>query len=421
MMMQDLNSQISNGSEEEDSKTAFKAKREQEKATAEGDLADTSAAKAEDEKFLSDLTTECEQKAIDFETRTKTRQGELDAITQAIEIMSGDSVSGAGAKHLPQLIQKPTALAQLRSSSQSPIQRAVATYLNDQAQRQNSRILSLIAVKVSADPFKKIVKMIKDMITKLTEEAAEEAEHKGFCDSELGANKQTRDTKTEESEMLKATIEELSADIAKLAQEITDLSNQITELDSAIKKATDMRTAEKEKNTATIADAAAGKEAVGKAMSVLKAFYDKAATATALTQIKTGAPYTGMGGGGILGMLEVCESDFARLESETTTGEAEAAKEYESFMGDSSEAKATKEDAVKHKSGTKQSKESALATAKKDLAGVSDELTAALAYYEKLKPSCVDAGESYEERVARRKEEIESLQEALKILNGESI
>ena len=32
--------------------------------------------------------------------------------------------------------------------------------------------------------------------------------------------------------------------------------------------------------------------------------------------------------------------------------------------------------------------------------------------------SCVDAGVSYEDRVARRKEEIESLQEALRILNG---
>merc|ERR1719324_272571 len=290
MMMQDLNSQISNGSDEKDQKMAFKAKREEDKATAEGDLADTSASKAEDEKFLSDLTTECEQKAIDFETRTKTRQGELDAITQAIEIMSGDSVAGAGAKHLPQLIQKKTALAQLRTSSQSPIQRAVATYLSDQAQRQNSRILSLIAMKVSADPFKKITKMIKDMITKLTEEAAEEAEHKGFCDGELASNKQTRDTKTEESDTLKANIEELTSDIAKLAEQISELSNAISELDKAMATATEQRTVEKEKNTITIADAKAGKEAVAKAMSVLKEFYDKAATATAFTQMQQQQP-----------------------------------------------------------------------------------------------------------------------------------
>merc|ERR1719235_2227335 len=263
---------------------AFKAKREEQKAADEGDLADTKAAKAEDEKFLADLTAECEQKAIDFETRTETRQGELDAITQAIDIMSGESVAGAGAKHLPQFIQKKTALAQLRTSSQSPIQRAVATYLNDQAQRQNSRILSLIAMKVSADPFKKITKMIKDMITKLTEEAAEEAEHKGFCDGELSSNKQTRDTKTEESDTLKATIEELSANIAKLADKISELSAAIASLDKAVAEATSQRAAEKEKNTITIADAKAGKEAVARAMTVLKTYYDKAATNTALIQ-----------------------------------------------------------------------------------------------------------------------------------------
>merc|ERR1719506_2877659 len=56
-----------------------------------------------------------------------------------------------------------------------------------------------------------------------------------------------------------------------------------------------------------------------------------------------------------------------------------------------------------------------------DLEGTQKELDAALAYYEKLKPSCIDADVSYEDRVARRKEEIESLQEALKILNGEDI
>ena len=39
--------------------------------------------------------------------------------------------------------------------------------------------------------------------------------------------------------------------------------------------------------------------------------------------------YTGMGaeGGGVVGMLEVIESDFARLESDTKASEASAQKE----------------------------------------------------------------------------------------------
>ena len=81
---------------------------------------------------------------------------------------------------------------------------------------------------------------------------------------------------------------------------------------------------------------------------------------------------------------------------------------------------ALKEMDLKHKTSSKQEKESELANAKKDLKGTQEELDAALAYFEKLKPSCVDAGQSYEERVAERKAEIESLQDAMKILSGEA-
>merc|ERR1712224_775671 len=124
---------------------------------------------------------------------------------------------------------------------------------------------------------------------------------------------------------------ELAADIAKLAQQITELSDAVVAIDAAVTKATKMRTEEKEKNTQTIADAKAGEEAVGQALKVLRDFYDKAATATAFTQIQASgkAPYKGMGGGGVLGMLEVCQSDFARLDSETTSAESTAATEYD--------------------------------------------------------------------------------------------
>jgi len=430
MMVQELVDQTEAATREKGSAKSSKAKNEQAKAEAEGDLADTKATLAEDEKFLSELTSECEQKAVDFEKRQEVRAGEIDAIKKAIEIMSSDAVAGSGEKHLPGFVQTAPSLVQLRSSSMSPAQASVAIFLDDKARRAGSRVLSLLAVKVRTDPFKKVSKMIKDMIFKLMEEASEEAEHQGFCNTELTTNKQTRDAKTEECDSLKAEIEQLTADIAKLGTEITDLSAAVAELDAAVAKATSERQAEKAKNEATIADAKAGQEAVAQATTVLKEFYDKAATSTALAQMSQGVqqapetfdePYTGMGGGGVLGMMEVCQSDFARLEEETASSEDDAAKAFGEFSTNSAVDKATKSANIKHKTGMKTNKESALATAKTDLAGAQDELNAALAYYEKLKPSCVDAGESYEERVARRKAEIESLQEALKILGGDSV
>merc|ERR1719389_611093 len=122
--------------------------------------------------------------------------------------------------------------------------------------------------------------------------------------------------------------------------------------------------------------------------------------------------------GGLVGMLEVIESDFARLESETSASEATAQKEYDDFMTDSQVDKAAKEKDIEHKSAKKQDQQQTLVSKNEDFDGTQKELDAALEYFDKLKPSCVDAGVSYEDRVARRKEEIESLQEALKILNG---
>merc|ERR1719327_1195129 len=393
-----------------DEKMSQKAQKEKDKAQAEGDLADTIITVDEDTKFLTDLSSECESKSVEFEKNQVLRAGELEAVGKAIEIMSSDAVSG-GTQHLPGLVQQGVSLAQLRADQRSSLQSRVAVFLNDRAARSNSRILSLIANKIREDPFKKVTKMIRDMIAKLMEEANEEAEHKGFCDTEMGTNKNTRDEKSEKVEKLTALIEELSASITKLGEQSTVLSEAISVNDAAMAKATAERNEESAKNMAVISDAKVAGEATAQALTVLKEFYAKAQGASFFQK-----PYTGMASGGVVGMLEVIQSDFVRLETETTSAEDNAAKAYTEFMRDSSKDKAVKSAEQKNKLNTKTEKEGDLEAAKKDLAGNQEELDAALAYFEKLKPSCVEAGESYEERVARRKEEIESLTDALKIL-----
>merc|ERR1719235_2324972 len=192
-------------------------------------------------------------------------------------------------------------------------------------------------------------------------------------------------------------------------------------------KATKLRQEEKAENTVTIEDAGEAQVAVAQAIAVLKEFYAKAGDATALLQQPApeifDSPYKGMQSenGGVLGMLEVIESDFARLKSDIKASEATAQKEYDDFMSDSKIDKTQKTGDIKHKTSKKEDHSETLTIRKSDLEGAQKELDAALAYYDKLKPSCVDSGVSYEDRVMRRKEEIQSLQEALKILSGESI
>merc|ERR550537_1711052 len=125
--------------------------------------------------------------------------------------------------------------------------------------------------------------------------------------------------------------------------------------------------------------------------------------------------------GGIMGMLEVILSDFARLETETQEAENSASSTYEKFMDESNEDVAVKETEIEHKSNKKDTCSETISDLKKNLALTQTELDKALEYYEKLKAECVDTKLSYEERVQMREEEIQSLQEALKVLAGEDL
>jgi len=433
MLKADLEQQLAVAEAARTENAQMKAKALQGAADSKGQLQDTVTTRDDDMKYTADLTATCEQKSIDFASRQKLRAEEIEAIGKAIEVLAGGAVSGASETHLPQLLQKKksTSLAQLRSNPQSPNQKKVAAYLTRRGHELNSRVLSAFALRVEADPFKKVKKLVKDLIVKLMEEANAEVEQKGYCDKELATNEHTRKEKTETVVTLTAEIDELTASIKYLAGQMADLAKAISELDTAVAKATEVRTAENSKNTVTISDAQAAQVAVSQALAVLQEFYAKAAEATSLVQTSAvaGQPdifegaYKGMGAenGGVMGMIEVIQSDFARLEAETTAAEGEAAKQYEEFMNDSEVDKTQKQADLDHAESTKQNQEQALQETKVDLEGTQKELTAAVAYYEKLKPTCVSSGDSYEDRVAKRKEEIESLQEALRILNGEDV
>jgi len=332
-----------------------------------------------------------------------------------------------------------TSLVQLRGkdSPQEAQQREkLVQLLQDAAKHTGSQYLNLVASHASADPFAKVKKMIKDLIVKLMEQANSEAEHKAFCDTELGTNKQTREIKTAEVDELSASVEKHTAESAQLAEEIAQATDTVVELRKQQAEATKLRTTEKAANAKTLAEAKAAQVAVERATQLLKDFYGAATDATLLQGGGAGsgelkqemnsvaeAPYKGMLGesGGILGLLDVILSDFARLETATSSAEDQAASAYEKFMDESNQDISVKEAEVSHKTGNKQQTDAKIDSLKNELQLTQKELDAALEYYEKLKPDCVDHNLSYTDRVRMREEEIQSLKEALTILNQQDL
>merc|ERR1719465_120040 len=87
---------------------------------------------------------------------------------------------------------------------------------------QRLRMASLM----DADPFAKI----KGMIEKLVAEAQKEAEHKAYCDKEMGETKVKKEDMTDEVEDLKVKIDQATSKIAKLKQDINTLSQELAKI-----------------------------------------------------------------------------------------------------------------------------------------------------------------------------------------------
>jgi len=408
----------------------LQAQRKEDAAVATGQKKESEDLKENEIKYMADLGVLCKQKSQDFESRQNLRAGEIEALNKAIEIIGSDSVAS---ERLPGGASA-SSFAQLRASrdagAQGPKLKQAAALLASRAQSTGSQTLAMIAKRAAEDPFGKVKTMIRDLLVKLREEANEEANHKGWCDAELATNKLTRENKAAAVEQLTAEVEKMTAESARLAQEVSDLTEEVAGIDKAIATATEDRQAESKENAAAIADAQESRNAVAEALAVLRDFYAKAGTAVAFVQQKQSpaedapvtfdSPYQGMQAesGGVIGMLEVIESDFARLETETDAAESAAEQQFKEFMADSEKNKAVAEATVEHHSNQRDDIEQNLASTKRSLESEQDALSAADSYYNKLQPTCVESGVTYQERVKRRQEELDSLKDAYTILSG---
>mmetsp|Transcript_15299 Transcript_15299/g.34762 ORF Transcript_15299/g.34762 Transcript_15299/m.34762 type:complete len:661 (-) Transcript_15299:115-2097(-) len=425
---QGLSDSIEQAESELSTKTGDKQKAQQRKASNEKDLTKTQEALKADSEYLQDTTNECMSKAQAYENRQVTRAGEIEAIEKAMEILGSSAVAGTADKHLPKLLQlsrKGHSFAQLRSAvkNDSGVQKVV-DFLQAEAKKLGSRTLEVAAIKDSEDPFKKVKKMIEDLITKLMDEANAEATHKGWCDTELGTNKHTRDEKTTTVDKLTAEVDERSSRSDKLRARLSSLNTGVSDLVGAVSTATAARNEEKIKNKQTIEEAKEAQKAVSQALEVLKEFYAKnSENADLMQQPATfDSPEKGQQSSatGVIGMLEVILSDFARLETETREDEETAESEHEKFVDESKEDQSVKELDIENYTGELERNEANLHDAKNELSDEQSELDTALGYYEELKSECIKQPISYEERVAARKAEIESLRNALQMLGGES-
>jgi len=439
-------------------------------AMSSAQLSTVAATLLEDKKYLMELSNICQDKAKTWDQRSRVRADELSALTSAIGLIEGEvsEKTSAATVRLAQrgtsvrlaLALEPSTLNQIEyeaealdvktpmaflqravhkhKSQKEPtegVAQAVATLLKSQGSKLHSALLTSIASQIASDPFssgpfKKIQTLIEELINRLKQEAANEADQKSFCDKSIGEAEEKRDSAAEKVKELNIGMASLEANRDKLKEELEGLKSEISDLDEKRSAADKMREEEKSENEATVKTAKEGLEALKTAIGILEDFYKSAKGESVDFMQSRGpevdAPESGFDNkeaykgnaksGGVLAMLDVIKSDFERTISETDKAEVEAKQDHTAYKDESGVALQAAKDAKKQKTSQFDDVEEKLESSDQDLTAQAKILGNSIEELLELKPACVDTGMSYDERVERRQDEISALKKGLCVL-----
>mmetsp|Transcript_158808 Transcript_158808/g.509087 ORF Transcript_158808/g.509087 Transcript_158808/m.509087 type:complete len:725 (+) Transcript_158808:55-2229(+) len=440
MTKQSVEDQIKADMKDMDDAKATASSATETKATADGDLTVTQKDLKDSEESLELMTSGCMTAASDHDASVLARGEELKVLAEAKKILL-DTTSGAG-EQAYSFIQldgrgKITSSADLANFEVVNLVRRLAKKSHSPALTQlASRIQAAmkLGTESGADPFEKVKGLLTDMIMKLEQEAGQEASHKAYCDKEMAGTQEKLDDLESTLSQLRAKIDKKKSSSVSLKNEVQELQAELAYLAKSQAEADSIRREENKIFGEKKVDLTLGLKGVRQALKVLREYYAQEATGAAAAAFVQSAAagkqdpempefHTKADGAstGIIGMLEVVESDFGKGLAQAEMEEDTSATEYEKISMSNRLTKATKEQDVTYKTKESAELDKQVAEHSSDGESAQTELDAVLEYSKSIRGQCTSKPETFEERKGRREAEISGLREALSILEGEAV
>jgi chromosome segregation ATPase len=412
--------EIKAGTDQSDTKTQELADTDQKLAESKQDLDDTRMTMDADQTFLMNLKETCQMTDQEYEERTKTRQEEIQAVSQALAILSSDDAHDT--------FTSTFNFVQVSQKEQSKRESAEQILYHVAKEAGNPRLATL-ATRMRLDGFEKVIKEVDGMIADLKKEKDDDVKMKDFCIEALHKNEVATEMKKRDIEALQAKVEDLKAHIDELTKAIATLNSEVEETRIQVKRAGEDRELENKDFQQVVADQRETQALLSKALNVLKGFYEKA-----FVQAKNSAkqpagppPPPGFkkyekssGSGGVMGMLDQIISETKTMEADAIKAETDAQKAYESFVKDTNASMEEKSRDITNKSEEK-------AVAEADKVAEEEALTAALNEQQQLMnenadlhKSCDFTLDNFDARQAALDQEMDGLREAKSVMKGSS-
>eukprot|EP00933_Yihiella_yeosuensis_P042498 TRINITY_DN370_c0_g2_i1.p1 TRINITY_DN370_c0_g2~~TRINITY_DN370_c0_g2_i1.p1 ORF type:complete len:688 (+),score=251.63 TRINITY_DN370_c0_g2_i1:63-2126(+) len=429
MVQQSLQGQIAADQKEMKEVTSMKAEAQEEQATAESSLQIASKDLAADKATLKEYEASCQQADEGYAASKKSRAEEVAALTKATEVIQEKTGNAEGQTYKANSFVQVSQTRKLQAPAGSEFE--IADKVRKLAKSHNSADLNKLANNIESlvqtgepqeDVFKEVKELISKMISDKKAQAQKDSTKKAYCETEKAKTKEKLDDLATSNDKLGAKIDKKVSEAATMKSEAETLASELIAL---VKQQSEMdatRKAEKEVFAKYHKDLSDGLEGIRMALSVLRDYY-QGTSQSPVSLLQLDPPSFGHSkdegaSTGIIGMLEVVESDFGRNLVEAETAEDSAQTEYVKLTDENKVSKVQKEANQKFKAQTSAAITQALQEKITDKEALAEELAAVQKYSKSLDEQCLEGGLTYEERVAAREAEIAGLKEALKTIGG---
>lgn len=362
-------------------------------ASQQGANENANQARADEEKYLSDRDVMVARKKAEkgwCAHEKKVQETQMAFLAKSIQSLRDAAAS---------LDKKISTTGFVQLSAHEPKEEEVARFLAHKAQDIKSEMLAQLVSRAETGGFDKILKMIVSMIKKLEKQGHEEEKHHQYCQAAQAENKDNVDRATREltsaqgdraqaqSRMGEATdsLQTLMASMSDAANEYAEFKSESIETEGDNKK--------------KIADIQASETTLAAAKNILQSMTGEGMSIINNMVVK---------------MIENLQEDRSDLESENE----DLAQEMDKREQD--EKLRVAQDGPQKKMYNQNIQESLAAEdkGKAEEKIANEKLAAANKVRDALKVQCDVPVLSREEKVAKMKEEIESLREAVQMLEG---
>jgi hypothetical protein len=395
------------------------------KSQAEGDLSVTTKDLAVANDALAATHRDCLTKAADYEASIRARAEELKVIATAKKILQEST--GAAVSQSYSLLQ-----VSIKSNADLKNMEVVAS-IEKLAKEHKDVKLAQLASKVSAvisyggpDVFKQVKEMILQDIEQLKQEAEADATEKSYCDEEMAKTEEKKAALEPEISKLVAKIDQAASLSAQIKEEATGAQTSLAAIAKSQVEMDMMRQQENAVYKQAKADLEQGIAGVEKARAVLRDYYGGASAAmiqqdnwSMMQQPAKPVSHSKSSGTGssIINLLEIVESDFSKDLADEESAESDAQEAYDKQTQENKIQKTMKDQDVKYKTQEFKSLDAEITELTSDKRTSNEEHASVMQYYAQIKDRCVAKASTFDERSARRQEEIEGLKESLEALD----